>query len=42
MVNSARPGVIANQFCFKNWMFCFERVAGGIFQIAKIVPSLIT
>ena len=40
-VNSAHLSIIASQFCFETGCLLFEHVAGRIFQIVNIVPSLI-
>ena len=44
VVNSARPDIIANYFCFEAECFVyhlsFERDADGMFQIANILPRL--
>ena len=44
MVNSTRLGIIADELSFETGCLVyhpFERVAGEIFQIAHIVPSLV-
>ena len=42
MVNSARLGIIVNQFCFETGCCLpFERDVCGIFQIGNIVPGCI-